>query len=160
MYRNASQKKWNGGFTLIELMITMVIISIIASIAIPSYQSYISRARRSSATSGLQLAAQMLERNMTTNNCYNYKTPNDCAMQSGTQLTLPTGMSVAPSEGTAMYDVNFQSLTSTAYTLQAIPKAGSPQVKDVCGTLTLNQAGVKGLSGQAAGQTVASCWGG
>jgi len=39
------------GFTLIELMITVVIVAILASVAWPSYQSYLSRSRRSEAQS-------------------------------------------------------------------------------------------------------------
>ena len=37
------------GFTLIELMITVVVIGILAAIAYPSYQSYMKKARRSEA---------------------------------------------------------------------------------------------------------------
>jgi type IV pilus assembly protein PilE len=156
IYSEAHQKKWTAGFTLVEVMIVVVIIAILASIAIPSYQSYILRARRTSATSGLQQVAQMLERNMTANNCYNFTTPASCAAQNGSALTLSPSMSVAPTEGTAMYNISFELLESTRYILRAVPIAGSSQVKDTCGTLTITQAGVRG---QFAG-TVATCWGG
>lgn len=40
-----------SGFTLIELMITIVIVAILASVAWPSYQSYMQRSRRADAQS-------------------------------------------------------------------------------------------------------------
>jgi type IV pilus assembly protein PilE len=40
-----------SGFTLIELMITVVIVAILASVAWPSYQSYLQRSRRAEAQS-------------------------------------------------------------------------------------------------------------
>src|SRR5687767_12256586 len=39
------------GFTLIEMMITVVIVAILASVAWPSYQSYLQRSRRADAQS-------------------------------------------------------------------------------------------------------------
>ena len=51
-------KKRQPGFTLIELMITVVMIAILASIAFPSYQSYLRRSNRGSAQAFMMEVAQ------------------------------------------------------------------------------------------------------
>ena len=50
-----STKKYclSRGFTLIELMITIVVISVLAMIAIPTYQNYITRSRARAASADL-----------------------------------------------------------------------------------------------------------
>jgi len=50
------------GFTLIELMITVVIIGIIAAIAYPSYTKYMKQTRRSDAQIALTKAAALQEK--------------------------------------------------------------------------------------------------
>lgn len=48
----------SAGFTLIEVMIVVIVVGILASIALPAYQSYIARSRASAA--GADLAALSL----------------------------------------------------------------------------------------------------
>lgn len=49
--------KKNGGFTLMELMITLAIIAILASVALPSYTQYIVRSK---LTEGTQTLSTMM----------------------------------------------------------------------------------------------------
>ena len=50
------------GFTLIELMIVVAVVSILSAIAYPSYAEYVRRGHRSDAKAGLLQAQQWLER--------------------------------------------------------------------------------------------------
>jgi type IV pilus assembly protein PilE len=52
----------HAGVTLIELMIVVVIVAILASIALPSYQESVRKTRRSDAKVTLNETAQRLER--------------------------------------------------------------------------------------------------
>ena len=58
------------GFTLVELMITVAILSILAAIAIPAYSNYINRAKQSDAIIGLKAAQMAQEQYFSENNAY------------------------------------------------------------------------------------------
>lgn len=64
-----------GGFTLIDILLVVAVIGILASIAVPRYQSYVARSLRVDAHAGLHIAAGELERCHTRQ--YHYA---DCAI--------------------------------------------------------------------------------
>jgi type IV pilus assembly protein PilE len=59
-----------AGFTLIELMIVVAVATILAMIAIPSYQSQIRKSRRTEVKTALLDLAAREERYMSTNSAY------------------------------------------------------------------------------------------
>jgi type IV pilus assembly protein PilE len=152
------------GFTLIELMIVVVGIAVLVGIALPNYTSYGNRSKRTAAKTVLLDLANRLERNYTTNGCYNKTTTAVCQSQgSGSDFDL--GTAVAPAEGRASYQLTlaFGGATGQQFTLTATPcgtagtcPAGSDAFVDAdCGALTLTQAGVRGITGTG---TVGTCW--
>lgn len=65
---NRSRK--NNGFTLIELMITVAIVSVLAAVAYPAYTDQIRKGRRAECRSGLMQSMQQQERYYSQFNTY------------------------------------------------------------------------------------------
>lgn len=130
------------GFTLIELMIVVAVLGTLAAIAYPSYTEYLVRSRRSAAESYLMdLAARQQEYQL---NARRFATEDELGID-------------PPADVSDFYSVTVPVSTQTTFRLQATP-TGIQLARDTkCGTLTLNQAGVKTESGTG---TVETCWGG
>ena len=65
-----SLKISNKGFTLIELMVVIVIISLLAMVAVPSYKTSVAKARRADAQTSLSNFANTMELYFTENGTY------------------------------------------------------------------------------------------
>jgi type IV pilus assembly protein PilE len=133
--------KHKTGFSLIELVIAMAVIGILASIAYPSYVRQMQQARRADCEAALMQLASVMERDFSRNNQY--------------QNLIAAGnfSGQCPIDGgAASYNLGYQALTATTYTLQATPSGA--QAGDPCGTLTLTNTLQKG---QSSG-TLAECW--
>lgn len=143
-----------AGITLIELMVVVVIIAIIGAIAYPSYQEQVRKSRRTEAKSLLLEAATRQEQ------FFSATAPNSFAPS---MTALGYASDNQPTEN-GYYTVRVSAVAPpgcsvggtpcTSFTLTATPQG--PQVGDRCGSFTLNELGVRGVSGGSLG--VADCW--
>jgi len=149
------------GFTLIELMITVVIIGILAAVAYPNYAEHVAKGRRTDARARLVAAQQWMERYYTERYSYassGKTTENaDFAKEKSFATSPPAG------EGSAMYTLGVV-VNGVDYTLTATREAGSPMASDACGDLTLTKDGTRSVvnynKNKFASQAsaVAACW--
>ncbi len=116
------------GFTLIEVLIVMVIISILAAIAYPRYQEYVENARRTELQGDLMMLASALETYRSQNLSYG-----------GAELSA-----LAPSlDAHDFYSVSLDQdpmpSGSQSYEITAVPKTGA--MMEGTGALMLNSDG-------------------
>lgn len=135
-------KTLKSGFTLIEIVITLALIGILATIAYPSYIDYIIRSHRSDAFSTLTQLQLTLER------CYAQSFSYSAAC-----TALPTFPVTSPQN---YYSVTLSNLTASTYTLTATPIG--TQINDTtCATMSINQANVK-TAADSSGTAQKACW--
>lgn len=122
-----------GGFTLLELMIVIVIMGILVAVAVPSYQESVRRSNRKAGAACLLELSQFAERYYTTNLTYvGLPAPaaNGCVADLAGRYVFgaPTGV------------------TATTYSYTAT--AAGVQLADAkCMNLGINQTGAKTVSG-------------
>lgn len=129
------------GFTLIELMIVVAVVSILAAIAVPSYQDSVQKSRRADAQAALQQFRQAMERYYTKNN-FSYLGAAAGGNDTGAPDATTFRSTTSPLEGgQPYYNLTIEQATANTYRLQAAP-IGS-QANDPCGTLRLNNTGLR-----------------
>ena len=126
-----------NGFTLIELMITVVIVAILASIAMPAYQEYVKRGHRAAAQSEMMDIANRQQQFLLANRAY-----ADKATLEGSGYALPSAVSAKYG-----YNVVVDNVATPPTFVITFTQIGS-QASDK--TLVLNSVGLKTRDGVAA----------
>ena len=127
------------GFTLIEVLIAVAIVAILAAIALPSYQRYVTRTSREAAESMLMELANAQER------IYLNSTPPSYSNSVTGAYTGTSAGGLGITSGKTndgKYTLAISNFTAHTFTITATPVAGTTQVND--GTLTVDQTGKHG----------------
>ena len=149
------------GFSLIELLVVLAIMSVIAGVAYPSYVEHVRKSKRADAKVALQKAAQQMETHYMRNN-YRYSAK---ALNSSLDASALTTTISSP-EG--QYDISLDIPAGTTppnstYTLSAVAKTTSTQAKDLdCYKFVLDNTGqktaMKKTSDSAVPAATTGCW--
>ena len=132
------------GFTLIELMITVVIVAILAAIALPSYTSYVARARRADARTQLVQVAQFMQRFYAANDTFvNDRSGNSVISVAPFNLK----QSPAPTGSTKLYELTIpaETLSAGSFEIRMVPVDGGIMSNDPCGAFSLDGTGKRGI---------------
>ncbi|WP_316892219.1 type IV pilin protein [Ralstonia mannitolilytica] len=147
------------GFTLVELMITVAVVSILAMVAYPSYTQFIQKGRRTQAKAALMENMQLFERHFAQTNTYS----------DGTDLTKPWGgfrKYSGDSQTATSYQISASACLGNANVDQCVELRATPPHNGaddpVCGSLVYRSTGEKfnilpGASSYANPST-AGCW--
>jgi type IV pilus assembly protein PilE len=148
-----------AGFTLIELMITVSIVAILAAIAIPSYNAYIRKSRRTDAKSALLDMASLEERYFSSNNAYS-SSPSDLGYATALPILISTDYTVT--------SVNFSVVQAIAGGAGVVPQVATysfiatpvgDQVNDTqCASFTVTSGGGQTAKNSAGVDSTQTCW--
>lgn len=136
----------HNGFTLIELMMVVGLLSILVAIALPSYLSFVQKGKRSDGMAALLNTAQLQEQFMLDRNTYS-------ANIAGLGVTNPTPeghYNITVNAATANCPIN------RCFSLTATP-IGSQTDDEQCASFTLTSNGTK-TALDADGNVSNDCW--
>ncbi|MDH0747928.1 prepilin-type N-terminal cleavage/methylation domain-containing protein [Pseudomonas sp. GD03842] len=133
------------GFTLVELLIAIAVAAILASIAYPAYSEHVRKVRRAEIAALLIDEAHRLERF--------YSKAGQYSDSQG-----PPVRQHEVSEGNAFYVIEAER-SQRAFSLTALPRAGTSMSGDRCGGFVIDHTGRRDNQGMAGDASVEWCWG-
>ena len=141
------------GITLIEMLIVMIIIALIASFAYPSYMHYVVDTKRTAAASILLQVADRQQQFFMDNKRFTNDL-TDLGFANNPLVISDDGSVMAgAADAASVYSIALSNVAATTFTVTAAPLHGQASRDTDCGSLTLNQAQLKGSS--AGGN---DCW--
>lgn len=162
---NALLKRWwqsgnhvlliRHGFTLVELMIAMVIIGILMAVALPSYQKYVAKSRRSDAINSLSTIAQAEERMRSNRSSY-------ISVLADLKLGFTNDLSPGGHYSLSLSGVGDPPSFSFGFVATAQARSDSPQAKDSdCAQISIEMNGgnlIYKAQDSAGNDSKSKCW--
>lgn len=139
-------RKSQGGFTLVELMVTVVVIALLAMVALPAYNDSVRKGRRSDAKAALTKIAARQEQYFMDNK--EYTTDMEAL-----GFELITGTTEAYSTDD-FYRLRVSSASTIAFKAEAQPVKEDPE----CQQMTIDQNGTQGVEAGTNPATSAPEW--
>jgi len=148
------RRRKNGGFTLIEMMITVVVLGILVAIAVPSYTNFVLKGNRAAAKAKLLDVAARQEAYFGDNKVYT----NTLAAFGFPTVTMGVDDKsnwVAPDATGAIYVISLAlNNGGMGFTATATPVNRQAQDSGNCATFTLTNTGRR----DATGSLGVECW--
>jgi type IV pilus assembly protein PilE len=150
----------SAGFTLVELMVTIMVLAVLSAIAYPSFVSAIRKSRRADAVAALSSVQQAQERWRNNNPAY----------ADNAKLTLPVnpappaqaGLGQSATSSSSYYSIEITSASAAAYRLTAHAVSGTQVDDGDCKYLGIDVVGGNIQYGSGAGAVVYpdahNCW--
>lgn len=133
-----------SGFTLIELLITVAIVGILAGIAFPAYDSYVTKSKLKSAQADLAALSLVMENRFQRQLVYGTATSSSTADTRCVATTGSTGCTASswqPSQSDS-FTYKIVSSTNSSYKLEALGTSGKV---NGC-SITLTQDNVRAIA--------------
>lgn len=147
----------DGGFTLVELMVVVLVITILTVIAVPSYTSQVRKSHRTEAKSILLDLAAREERYLATNGAYS-TTASDLGLAAWGSMGSGYYSIAAPTVTAAVVGTATAAATPATFIFTATATAVGNQTHDTqCYTFTINQTGAQ-TSATSSNTATTGCW--
>lgn len=131
------------GYSLMELLVTVALVTVVTSIALPSYRNHVTRSHRGDAMTALLKIANAQEKFYLQNNTY---------------TTSLNDLDIAGTDN-GYYSLSIPNADVNVFSATATPAAGGPQADDdQCAQFAIDSTGTRSATNSGGGDSTQACW--